>query len=95
MITVNGDPIRYDLAPVNCQDTLRAYIEQGVHPGGFLTAFLCGDLFDAMARADDINQHQFYSLTGWLYNYAPSGCYGSPQKVAEWMKARRMEGVRP
>lgn len=93
MNTVDGLPIQYDRAPRNCRDTLERYIEHRIPMGSFLTAFASNDLFDAMSRADDVNRLQFFELCSWFYNYAPPMCYGSPEKVANWLNPNQETGV--
>lgn len=64
---------------------LRRYIENGIPPGSFLMAVLRNDLSSAVRSADDINKYRIADYIIFLSNYAPSGCYGSPDKVREWM----------
>lgn len=88
MIEVNGMSINYEHAPANCRETLKLHIEHGIPMGSFLTCFLSNDLMGALGRADDINIRQFKEIGMFLYNDAPSGCYGSPEKVRTWAQAR-------
>lgn len=86
---VNGQPIRYDLVPVDYMaDGMRLYLEHGIGPGSFMTALLCNDLMGACGRADLQNRAALFAWAQWLYNYAPSGSYGSRENVREWMKSR-------
>jgi len=84
-ILINGSPVRYDLAP-NHADSWERYIERRYPLGGFLTAVVCNDLFGACARADSSNKFLLDEYCKWLWNYAPSGCYGSPEKYKTWLK---------
>lgn len=86
-VSVNGHPVRYDMCPENCRDTLERYIEQGIPTGSFLQAFLSNNLMDAMGCADIQNAHQFHAIANFLYNYAPSTCYGSPARYAAWIES--------
>ena len=72
--------------------TLERYIEHGIPTGGFVEAVLSNDLFDAMARADDINQHLIHEIVSWIYNYAPSSCHGSRERCFQWIKAGGEKG---
>lgn len=92
-IKVNGKAVDYSKAPSNCAGGLQLYIEHGIMPGSFLTAFLSNDLMEAMGRADDTNQRQFKEIATWLYNYAPTACYGSPKKVRDYVHARRQATI--
>jgi hypothetical protein len=62
------------------------YIQDGINPGGFLTAVLSNDLNYAVLNADEDNFLSLQYLCKWLYNYAPKDCYGSPDKVKKWTK---------
>lgn len=85
-VLIDGAPINYAKAPANLRGSLERYIEHRIAPGGFLTAFLSNDLMDALRRADEENKAQFHEIAVFLYNYTPIGCYGSPQRVADWLK---------
>lgn len=74
--------------------SLQRYIERGTPVGGFLTALLENNLKETFARADDENRATLYEYVQWLYQYAPSGCWGSPERVSDWLKAGGLEGLR-
>ena len=74
------------LIPERMRGGLVRYILHGVIPGHFLTAVLEGDLFEAMKRADDENQLLFRNYCMFLWNYAPSGCFGTAERVKDWNK---------
>ena len=61
------------------------YVDEGVQPGGFWLAVLKNDLADACARADENNKYLIYDFVYVLYNYCPSECWGSPEKVDRWI----------
>lgn len=65
-------------------DGMVRYIVHGIPPGGFLTAVLSNDLMGALQKGDDVNQHALPAYGRFLHNYAPIGCFGSPERVAEW-----------
>lgn len=77
--------------PEHNRSTLIQYIEIGLPVGSFIQAVLCGDLFGAFGRADHINAQHVGSICAWLYNYAPSPCFGSPEKMKEWFKNVRSD----
>tara|TARA_R110000751_G_scaffold174849_1_gene281150 strand:- start:157 stop:462 length:306 start_codon:yes stop_codon:yes gene_type:complete len=66
-------------------DSLRRYIESGVEPGGFLTAVLENRLHESLMRADANNLRHIKEIISWVYWYAPSDCWGSPEEVDEWL----------
>jgi len=75
----------YDGLPFSLRDGMRLYIEGHVETGGFLHAVLSNDLLGACERADDGNQRRLFSIVAWIYNEAPSTCWGSRAKVATWL----------
>ena len=83
-VLVRDEPVRYDKAP-NLADGLERYIEHGVPPGHFLTKVLENDLLGACERADSTNRRILFEFVFWLVNYAPSECWGSPEKVDAWL----------
>ena len=73
------------LIPGHMAGGIERYVMRGVPCGNFLAALLSNDFMEAAARGDDENQD---ALVGWaklLYNYTPSGCYGSPEKFKAWI----------
>jgi hypothetical protein len=78
--------MNYDRLPEHMRDGARLYIEHGIAPGGFMMAVLENNLAEAFGRADYVNTHCMASWVAWLYNDAPSSCWGSPERVAAWIK---------
>ena len=75
----------YDKLPnPDTAETLRMYIEEGYSPGGFMTAVLSNDLFQAVAVADPYHLSMIPNLVVWIYNEAPRECWGSKAKVEAW-----------
>ena len=66
-------------------DGLKRYVEHHIPTGDFLKAVLENDLTEAVARADDENQRVIPIYVSWLYNEAPSKCWGSPEAVRAWL----------
>lgn len=62
------------------------YILRGIHPGHFLSAVISNDLAEAVARADAENQRRLVQWVKWLYNEAPSTCWGSPDRLRQWVQ---------
>lgn len=57
---------------------------QRAHCGSFLRALMSNDLMQAFGRADSSN---LIAMEGWvkfLFNYAPSDCYGSAEAYRNW-----------
>ncbi|MFQ5787384.1 MAG: hypothetical protein ACE5H1_05330 [Thermodesulfobacteriota bacterium] len=87
-IIVDGSPINYDadnLLPTYMRDEMKLYIEHRIPPGDFLAAVLSNDLIRSAIMADDINRRCLFEYIVWLRNYAPPKCYGSYEKVKEWL----------
>lgn len=68
---------------------MQLYIEEGILPGHFLSAVLRNDLFEAVGRADSYNLSLIPNIVKWIWNEAPSQCWGSPEKVRAWIDLRR------
>ena len=70
--------------PEHMRASMVRYILLGIRPGNFLTAVLQGDLFDAVAKADETNRIQFHNYVRFLHNYAPGNCYGDTSLIIAW-----------
>lgn len=79
--------------PAYMLEALNAYIEQGHPVGNFLTAVLENNLKEAVGRADSTNILCIPAYVIYLYNEAPSACWGSPEKVAAWCGTAEMEAT--
>lgn len=66
---------------------LDGYIQRGEETGHFLTALICDNLHETVARADAENLANLPAFCSFLYNYAPSLCHGSKQKMENWIAA--------
>lgn len=90
MLTTLSDSAKGDLmttgVPVHLHRGLVNYVENGIRTGNFLYAVLTNDLKDACARADDSSKHAIYEVVQWLYNHAPSACWGNVENVSNWLK---------
>jgi hypothetical protein len=75
--------------PEQMHDSYVRYLLHGIEPGDFLVAVLANDLREACGRADDDNRKSLYNHVFFLHNYAPMGCWGSPEHVSEWIAQHR------
>lgn len=67
--------------------SMELWVLYGIDPGSFLKAVLANDLHSAALKTHPANQWQtIVELVKWLLNRAPSECYGSYEKLAEWRK---------
>ena len=67
-------------------ESLVAYGASGRRTGGFLEAMLQGDLYAAAGRADIFNQQRIFYIAQYIENHLPKESYGTPEKVAQWLK---------
>ena len=77
--------IDYDKLPEHIRPGFQEYIEHRIQPGGFIMAVLCNNLVESFGRADEINQGRLFDIVSFLYNEAPSICWGSQEKVEAWL----------
>ena len=75
---------RYEELPKHLQGGMKRYVEGGIGAGHFLTAVLSNDLFGAVSHADPKSLEALSDIVKWLYNEAPSTCWGSKERVQEW-----------
>lgn len=65
-------------------ESLKLWIEHAVPTGSFLLAVLENDLKEAMGRGDEGAIDNLPHIVAWLYDDAPSRCWGSPTRVRNW-----------
>lgn len=68
---------------------IKLYVEEGIPPGGFLSAIISNDLKEAVGRADDVNMYNIPAFVSYFYNNTPSACWGSPEKMQNWIKSHQ------
>jgi hypothetical protein len=74
--------------PEHLHGGLVRYLVHRLQPGHFLTAVLENDLREAMGRADEQSRAGLFQIVKFLYNDAPSICWGSPERVQQWLAER-------
>ena len=67
-------------------DSLERYLNNGIMPGGFLTACLENNLREALGRADEFNRATIFNIVHYLHNYIPSSAWGSPDHIEYWLE---------
>jgi glutathione S-transferase len=72
--------------PPHLRDGLLRYVNDHERVGRFLTAVLENNLADAMARGDEESRAGLYAIVCWVYNEAPSACWGSLDNVKAWLE---------
>ncbi len=82
---VNGSPIDYSKIPAqHMAGAVKRYIENGIAPGGFMTAIITNDLRGAIMRADSTNSSVIKEWIWWFQEHAPAACWGSEEKMESW-----------
>jgi hypothetical protein len=76
--------IDYSKIPPCTIETLQAWIENARPMGGFCEAVVSNNLKEAFARADEDNIRAMFHIVSWMYNEAPTLCWGSEQSLTEW-----------
>ena len=66
-------------------ESLDRYVQHHCPTGDFLRAVLENDLLGACERADDINRYRLREIVRYCYNKLPAGCWGSKQRVKDWL----------
>jgi len=79
--------------PERMMGGITRYIEAGIPPGDFLTAIITNDLHEAVCRADDENLINIPAYVAYFYNKAPSACWGSKEKMNQWLKEKQEEAT--
>ncbi len=73
-----------NLIELRFKESIDRYVENGMEPGGFITAVLENDLVGAFGRADTAAMTNLKHIICYCYNEIPSICWGSREKVANW-----------
>ncbi len=76
--------------PSHTLETLDRYWTHGYSPGSFLTALLCGDVYNAVVRADHWNKAALGQIVYYIVHNAPRGSYGSPELYQDWINHGEM-----
>lgn len=72
--------------PEHTMGSLLHYIYEGRPTGGFLKAVINNDLKAACAKADKDNMANLPAIIAYLYNYAPSECWGFYDAYDDWIQ---------
>ena len=65
--------------------TLEHYVMRGFTPGGFITAVLANDLYNAVGRADSWNRPAIAEITQEVLHTCPTHARGSYEAVEAWL----------
>ena len=78
--------MNYDKIPLHCRASMRAYIEQGVPLGAFLSAVVANDLVLSALYADNDNINRLKDYARFLQSEAPPEAWGSTKAYQKWVK---------
>ena len=67
------------------KDGIDRYVKDHCPPGSFLRAVLENDLKESFGRADEDNIRDMFEIVSYCYNEIPIACWGSPEKVKQWL----------
>lgn len=79
--------------PDYMQNGVANYIMYGRPVGHFLTHLFENRLREAVNAADNINQERLHLYVKFLYNHAPSGCWGRDNVIKYWRERGGMRAV--
>lgn len=71
---------------------MKRYLEYGIEPGDFLMGVLESHLLRCVQHADDENQMLLVEYTKFLYNCVPGNCWGSVERVSDWISLGGWQG---
>lgn len=83
--------IDYSRIPKYTIESIQEYVKNKVPPGDFLRAVFENNLTEAFGRADKDNLENLFQIVAYLYNEVNSACWGTPQKVKDWLESREKE----
>jgi|PlaIllAssembly_1097288.scaffolds.fasta_scaffold89356_4 hypothetical protein len=85
---------QYRKIPDHILQSIFLYVHEGRHPGHFLSAVLCNDLFEAVGRADKEALVSLPELVIFIHNRVPTCAYKihgvpGPKAMNRWVKWHR------
>jgi hypothetical protein len=92
ILTMYGQ-MDWSLIPSHMWPGMKSYLENGIPPGSFLTSILTHDFYDAIFRADHMNQSSIVGWAQFLAWHLPMSCHGSPESVKWWMEKKGLRGL--
>jgi hypothetical protein len=71
------------------KEAIDRWVADACPMGSFINAVLENDLAQALGRADEDARENLHDIVKYLYNQAPSSCWGSKEKVNQWREKKR------
>jgi|688.fasta_scaffold1308894_1 hypothetical protein len=72
--------------PPRTVGSLARWVFEAIPPGGFVSAVIRSDLFEAVARADDDNRRTLVELVQLIRWYVPHVCVRDDEPMVAWPK---------
>ena len=76
----------YGSIPPFVLTAMRDYVLDSKRPDRFLQAVICNDLHQSCSLADPDLRRELHNITKWFFNVAPADCWGSEEKMEEWLR---------
>lgn len=73
-------------------EALERYRDYGIATGDFLFSVMINNLSRTIAHADEQNLADLVEIVRFVYNDMPSGCWGTEDKVRDWMMSGGLKG---
>jgi hypothetical protein len=83
----------WELVPDGLRYGLYLWVKEGQVPGQFLSAVLANNLSGAIAHGDADNARILSQYVRFLYNWCPSSCWGSKEKMQGWAALGGIDGA--
>lgn len=75
--------------PDNIKNAIDLYVETGRPAGSFTMGVLANDLTKAVQHADPTSLAHLREIVGYCVWDIPSNCWGSHEKVKEWIESKK------
>ena len=76
--------------PLRMMGAIERYVTKGIPPCDFLTAVICNDLAESVARADEENIANLPAYVAYFYNEVTGSCWGSRERMKAWVEKFRV-----
>jgi hypothetical protein len=83
---------QWKLVPEHMRTGVELWIEDGVLTGGFLSALVYNDFHGAIKHADMQSLPALIDLCRFIWNYAPTECWGNIDRVTKWQMSGGLVG---
>jgi hypothetical protein len=84
--------IDYSMLPEHIRYGMFRWIEFGNVPGHWMTMVLQNNLVQSFGFADSTNRERMSDIVNFIYNEAPSPCWGSEDKMKQWAESGGARG---